>query len=338
VPSVVKISFVSSRVWLVRSVAEPGLASRTLIAGAAAAKIMTLGARSVFRQDSGLFRRDPVVKLRHAIPALILGAGLGAIGLRAQSSSTSQPPAGTTNSQAPASTSQSSQPVPLKQEGKIDLIRGLSSEVAVAKITLPRGKHGILIDAQGKVDQSKAQQETKDNGAAVNAGTPVKITKVDFKGDRVTFEINGGGKNGKHWYQHLEIGMGTTTTPIAPQQQNQSLSYGSYITLRFQGHVPNLTTDQAKKLLAPALDFERHSPTVLYSEAIPPKFKEAIKNHQVLVGMDHDAVLSAKGAPDRKVREDQPDGSEKENWIYGLPPHVLYITFDGDTVVSVKQY
>jgi hypothetical protein len=32
------------------------------------------------------------------------------------------------------------------------------------------------------------------------------------------------------------------------------------------------------------------------------------------------------------------EGVEKEDWIYGLPPHVLYVTFDGDLVVSVHQY
>jgi hypothetical protein len=48
-------------------------------------------------------------------------------------------------------------------------------------------------------------------------------------------------------------------------------------------------------------------------------------------------VLSAKGSPDRRVREVR-DGSEQEDWIYGFPPHVLFVTFDGDQVVSVKQY
>ena len=56
-----------------------------------------------------------------------------------------------------------------------------------------------------------------------------------------------------------------------------------------------------------------------------------------LVGMDRDAVLSAKGSPDRRVREVR-DGAEQEDWIYGTPPHVLFITFDGDQVVSVKQF
>ena len=298
-----------------------------------------LGVASVFPKGfCGVVAGFRPVGLFNLLLVLTLGACRPTLSMataQASPAAASAPPAGSAKAEK---TGKQTKPAPLNKEGEIDLIRGLSSEIAVTKMALPRGKHGIFLDAHGKIDQSKAQQEMKENGPAVNAGTPVKITKVDFKGDRLTFEINGGGKNGRHWYQHIEIGMGTTTQPIAPQQQNQSLSYGSYITLRFSGRVPSLTVGQAKQMLTPVLDFERHSPTVLYSASVPPKFKEAIKNHQIVVGMDHDAVLSAKGAPDRKVREDQPDGSEKEDWIYGLPPHVLFVTFDGDTVVSVKQY
>jgi hypothetical protein len=228
--------------------------------------------------------------------------------------------------------------VPLNKQGEINLIRGLSSEVAVAKIALPRGKHGIYLDSKGKIDEGRAREELKQYGIAINPGSPVKITKVVFHDNRLLFEINGGGKSGTHWYQHIEVGMGTTTAPVAPIDPNQVMANGSYITLRFPDRVPNLTVDQAKLLLAYALDFSRHSPTVLYSPAVTPQVKQAIKDHKVMVGMDRDAVLSAKGPPDRKVREDQPDGTEKEDWIYGLPPHVLFVTFDGDSVVSVKQY
>jgi len=70
---------------------------------------------------------------------------------------------------------------------------------------------------------------------------------------------------------------------------------------------------------------------------MPPQFKDAIQKHEVIVGMDRDAVLSAKGPPDRKVREVR-EGTEQEDWIYGFPPHVLYVTFDGDNVVSVRQF
>jgi len=241
----------------------------------------------------------------------------------------------------PDNTASSAKPpnqTPLNKSGEINLIRGLSSEVAVAKIPLPRGKHGIYLDSMGKIDQAKAREEIKTYGVAVNPGSPIEITKIVFRENHLLFEINGGGKSGTHWYQHIEVGMGTTTAPIAPVDPNQSMAYGSYITLKFPGHVPNLTVDQAKLLLAGVLDFQRHSPTVLYSPTVPPQFKEAIKDHKVIVGMDRDAVLSAKGPPERKVRENSPDGTEKEDWIYGLPPHVLFVVFDGDNVVSVKQY
>jgi hypothetical protein len=286
-----------------------------------------------------VFARHFGVRQKHALSLvmiLVLALALPAAGVAQSSAPAESNPNASSN--PPEKAGAKTKPANLDRNGRIDLIRGLSSEVAVAKLTLPRGKHGIYLDSHGKVDQAKAREELKENGPAVNAGTPIEISKVDFKSDSLTFEINGGGKNGRHWYQHIEIGMGTTTAPVAPQDPNQAMVYGAYVTLKFPGRVPELTVAQTKQMLAPVLDFERHSPTVLYSPSVPPKVKEAIKNHEVLVGMDHDAVLSAKGPPDRKVREDQADGSEKEDWIYGLPPHVLYVTFDGDAVVRVKQY
>ena len=71
---------------------------------------------------------------------------------------------------------------------------------------------------------------------------------------------------------------------------------------------------------------------------MPEKFKEAIKKHEVLLGMNRDAVLSAKGAPFRKVRQTAANGVETEDWLYGLPPHTLFVTFNGDTVVKIQQY
>jgi hypothetical protein len=217
---------------------------------------------------------------------------------------------------------------------RIDIIRGLLREQGVTKIPLPRGKRGVRVDAQGKLDRNAAQNEFRDNGMAMQAGVPAVITKIEFKSNQMIVELNGGGKSG-HWYQHVEIGMGPDTAPVGPQQN--SAAYGSSVTVDFGKALPDLTVPQVKKILSGVLDFERHSPTVLYAPNVPPKVKEAIKNHQVIVGMDRDAVLSAKGTPDRRVR-DTHDGADKENWIYGTPPHVLFVTFDGDQVVEVKQY
>lgn len=231
----------------------------------------------------------------------------------------------------------------LDQLGRILLIRGLDREIAVAKVMLPRGKHGLFINGKGQVDHDRAEKEIRSNGTAIQPGIPVEITKIQFKDHAITFVINNGGKHHKKWYQHIQIGMGTggVMQPLDPQQQQRQnpIAYGSYITLTFKGEkVPDLSVEKAKDLLSSVLDFHRKLPTELYSPHVPEKFKEAIRKHQVLVGMDKDAVLSAKGTPFRKVRETKPNGEVTEDWLYGLPPHVLFVTFSGDRVVKVHQY
>jgi hypothetical protein len=222
-----------------------------------------------------------------------------------------------------------------QRDTHIQLIRGLLREVGVSKVPLPRGKKGVRVDPQGKLDKADADSQLSAHGMAIKAGMPVEISKLTFKPNEIVFEINGGGKKSSKWYQHIEIGMGGATTPIS--QQPPVLTYGSWVTLVFPDKVPKLSVDQVKQALGNVLDFSRHSPTVLYSPEVPPQIKEAIKNHQVIVGMDRDAVLSSKGPPDRKVREVR-EGVEQEDWIYGLPPHVLFVTFDGDSVINVHQY
>jgi hypothetical protein len=222
-----------------------------------------------------------------------------------------------------------------QRDTHIQLIRGLMREVAVSKVPLPQGKKGVRVDLQGKLDKADADSELSTHGVAIKPGMPVEISKITFKSSKIVFEINGGGKKRSKWYQHIEIGIGGATNPIA--QQPPALAYGSWVTLAFPSKVPKLTVDQVKQALGNVLDFSRHSPTALYAPDVPPKIKEAIKNHQVIVGMDRDAVLSAKGPPDRRVREVR-EGVEQEDWIYGSPPHVLFVTFDGDSVVNVHQY
>jgi hypothetical protein len=222
-----------------------------------------------------------------------------------------------------------------QEDTHIVLIRGLLREIAVSKVPLPRGTKGVRVDSQGKLDKADADSQLSTNGLAIKPGMPVEISKITFKADRIVFELNGGGKKKSKWYEHIEVGVGATTTPIA--QAPPVLAYGSWITMVFPGKIPTLSADQVKQKLGNVLDFTRRSPTELYAPEVPAKFKEAIKNHEVIVGMNRDAVLSSKGPPDRKVREVR-DGVEQEDWIYGSAPHVLFVTFDGDSVVGVHQY
>ncbi len=229
----------------------------------------------------------------------------------------------------------------MDRNARIDIIRGLLREVAVTKVALPRGKKGVRVDGHGNLDQAAAQNELHTNGLAMKAGMPAEITKIEFKAKELVIEVNGGGRSGKKWYQHIEIDMGGPVM-AGPQQEPQNTQdtmgeYGSSVTVDFGKALPDMTVPEVKSVLANVLDFERHSPTVLYAPEVPPEIKKAIKDHKVIVGMDRDAVLSAKGTPDRRVRETR-NGSEQEDWIYGTPPHILMVTFDGDQVVGVKQY
>jgi hypothetical protein len=222
-----------------------------------------------------------------------------------------------------------------ERETHIQIIRGLMREVAVSKVPLPRGGKGVRVDSQGKLDKANADSQLNSQGMAIKAGMPVEISKITFKSQEIVFELNGGGKRSSKWWQHIELGASVGAVPIA--QENPVQSFGSSVRLVFPGKVPKLGVDQVKQVLGNVLDFSRRSPTALYSPEVPPKFKEAIKNHQVVVGMNRDAVLSSKGPPDRRVREER-DGVEQEDWIYGSPPHVLFVTFDGDSVIKVQQY
>ena len=225
----------------------------------------------------------------------------------------------------------------MDRNARIDIIRGLLREVAVTKVPLPRGKRGVRVDAQGKLDQTDAQKEMHFNGMAMQAGMPAEITKIEFKSNQSHFRGQRRRKVREEVVPaHRDRRGEWTTSPIGAQQQTVT-AFGSSVTMDFGKALPDLTVPQVKKILSGVLDFERHSPTVLYSPNVTPEVKEAIKNHNVIVGMDRDAVLSAKGTPDRRVREVR-NGSEQEDWIYGTPPHVLFVTFDGDQVVGVKQY
>jgi hypothetical protein len=218
------------------------------------------------------------------------------------------------------------------------LVRGLAHEIAVAKMPLPWGRHGIHVRADGTVDQEQAWKQLREKGESVKPGMPVEITDIKFRPGKILLAINGGGKSGGHWYDHLQLGMGPVPVPTMSSQQSTTPSNGSYITLSLPRNESAPTVNQVEKLLSQALDFHRESPTVLYSPSVPPKFKQAIKKHQVEIGMDRDAVLSAKGPPDRKIRKDNSDGSEEDDWIYGQPPHVLFVIMTDGTVTQVHQY
>ena len=214
-------------------------------------------------------------------------------------------------------------------------MRDLAAEYANAKALLPRSKKPLEFNADGTYDKQAWQDATKAMVPAARLGDKVQITKVTLEGDRIILEINNGLKSGDHWYDHVQLGMGGTQ-PIG-NNSNSSASTGTSIELNFHKPMENLTAVEVKKILAPVLDFDKRSATLLYSETLSPEMQKAIAEKRALVGMDRDEVLLSMGHPDHKYRESK-DGVDSEDWIFGTPPgKITFVTFNGSKVIRVKE-
>ena len=141
-------------------------------------------------------------------------------------------------------------------------------------------------------------------------GDLVQITKVTLDDDKIVLEINGGMKGKRKWYENVEVGMGSRTTPIG--QSNTNAPGGTYLSVEFGKPVPPLQAADLKKMLAPILDFEKHSATEQTMESLPPEVQQAVKEKRAIEGMDRDQVILALGKPRTKMRETK-EGLELED-------------------------
>src|ERR1019366_3248762 len=76
-----------------------------------------------------------------------------------------------------------------------------------------------------------------------------------------------------------------------------------------------------------------------YADTLPPFLKDAIAQHDVLVGMNRMMVLAAMGAPDAKLPELEEASTDRhyEEWIYGQAPQtVRFVRLEGDRVTEVR--
>jgi len=253
---------------------------------------------------------------------VVLSVSITGVTVFAQSASSSQKP--------------SSSPPHLSNKTRMDLIRGFDAELVYIRAPFPMGKLGLkLKDGVISPSGEELQSLMATWGPAVKPGDQARIAAVQIKGDHIRFEINGGPVKKQKWYQRIEVGGAAGSAPIAPSDSNAN-PRGSFVDLQFDRYVPELTGPELKQLLRPVFDFDAKSPVEAYLETVPPKVKEAIQNHQVLVGMNREMVIYAKGRPPKKVREK--DGEvEYEEWIYGEPPQdVDFVRLVGDEVTRVE--
>jgi len=225
----------------------------------------------------------------------------------------------------------------LTDDDRIEILRGIMAEYANVKIILPRSPKPLPFSSDGTWDKEAWAEAGQKYGPAARVGDQVQITKVTIEGDKILLQINGGTKSHGNWRDHVQVGMGGATRPISTQQ-NTSAPGGSNIALLFHKPIPEVKAAEIKKMLAPILDFNKETATENYVEKLPEPIQKAIKDQKAIEGMDRDMVILAMGKPRHKERNVTADGTEMEDWIYGMPPgKITFVTFAGSKVVKIKE-
>ena len=228
-------------------------------------------------------------------------------------------------------------PAQISRDAKFEILRTVIADQAAARVGMPFGTDGIELSDSGEVNREKLEKEIKKNGQSIEIDKVVTVTEISFDDNKIEIELDGGGKNKKGFFDRLEVGVGSQTTPVSRDDPRKAK--GSKVVLQFSKKVPDsLTPDELKQLLSPVLDFNKRSFLKTGLESLPPEFQEAVKAKEAMIGMDRATVIMALGRPDRKIRE-KPDGIETEDWIYfqrGL--RAQFVTFENDVVVRIRQY
>jgi hypothetical protein len=223
----------------------------------------------------------------------------------------------------------------MTSQTRMELIRAFNAELVYSRTTFPIGSKGLALK-DGKISPNGKDMDQLLAlwGPAIKPGDQMMITAVHVEKNRIHFEINGGPIKKKKWYQHIQLDVGGAGVQ-APDDPHANL-HGSFVNLVFDGYVPEVSAQQLKEILRPVFDFDAKSAVEAYLETVPPKVKEAIQNHAVLVGMNREMVTYSLGRPPHKTREKDGD-VDYEEWIYGEPPKdVQFVRLVGDEVVRVE--
>jgi hypothetical protein len=224
----------------------------------------------------------------------------------------------------------------LDTKTRLELIRLLESEQGFAMRPFPRGHKGLTLTANGKLDPAGEAYLNMviSDGTSAKPGDRVVLTDVKFDHSKIIFDLNGGPDLKHRILRHVQIGGPTVTAPVVHDDGQDPV--GARLTLAFSGPIPELTGSQVKALLAPLISFDVKTPIQAFTDTLPPRLREAILSHHVMVGMSTEMVLFAKGAPQSKSRE--MDGQMPfEEWIYGEPPEeVDFVRINGNRVIRVE--
>ncbi len=225
----------------------------------------------------------------------------------------------------------------ISRQTRLEIIRAFETQLVYSRAMFPMNTKGLRLRGEEITPSGEdLRQALALWGPAIKPGDPAHISLVQIKDDHIHFEINGGPVRRQKWYKHIQVSgtHGSTVTPGGDEPQKNP--HGSFVDVYFAKYVPEMTAQQLRALLFPVLDFNARSKEQAYLDTVPPKVKEAIQAHRVLVGMNQEMVLHSKGKPPRKVRERDGE-TQYEEWIYGeAPADVDFVRIVGDEVVRVE--
>lgn len=225
----------------------------------------------------------------------------------------------------------------MSKQTRYEIIRDFMTQLVYSRAQFPMGSKGLkLKDGVATPNGQELQQLIALWGPSIKPGDPAHISFVQIKDNYIHLDLNGGAVRRKKWYQHIEVaGANGASVPLSRDQSTDN-PHGSYLDVYFDKYVPEMSPAQLRALLYPVLDFNARNKEEAYLDTVPPKVKEAIKAHRVLVGMNTEMVVHAKGKAPKKVREKDGD-IEYEEWIYGeAPADVDFVRIVGDEVVRIE--
>lgn len=225
---------------------------------------------------------------------------------------------------------------PLGTRDRLELVRIMQAEQGFAMRPLPGGHKGLTLEANGKLDpagEAYLNMVTSD-GVSVKPGGRVVVTNIKIDHNKLVFDLNDGPDAKHRFLRHISLGGDPNyDTPVVADTGTPG---GARVTLTFKNHIPDLTGAQVKALLAPLISFDVKTPVQAYTDTLPKPLKEAILDHHVLVGMNTDMVLFAKGQPVEKYHEMEGQ-MPVDIWIYGKPPDdVTFVRINGNRVIRVE--
>jgi len=224
---------------------------------------------------------------------------------------------------------------PLDERGVRELIRDLESEQGFAHRELPLGA-GLTLVANGTMSPRDEDYKRMlyEKGESAAPGDRVQITALHFRANRLEIDFNGGPYAKHRFLSHIQLD-GMQVAQRGPD------ATGCRVTLIFEGGIPDVTAAEVKALLDPVVDFRAKSSSEAYADTLPPKVRDAVAAHEVLVGMNQRMVLAAMGEPKTKHREHMTSGDENsplyEEWIYGdTPQPIQFVRFENGHVIRLE--